>query len=89
MARYRVLRWREIPAQVKVWDDAGRRVSRPLPERFQQEIDRVAMREGAHSSDAYLEEWAWSSEEEQPGAAEEVADHLVTEIAAEWDARAR
>lgn len=87
MARYRVLRWRDIPAQVKVRDDDGRRVSRPLPDRFQQEIDRVATREGATESDAYLAEWAWSDEEERPGGAEEVADRLVAELAAQWDAR--
>jgi cvfA/B/C family virulence factor len=89
MARYKVLRWRGIPAQLKVRDDAGRRVSRPLPDRFQQEIDRVATREGTTSSEAYLAEWAWSDEEERPGTAQEVADRLVDEVAAEWDARPR
>jgi cvfA/B/C family virulence factor len=85
MARYRILTWRGIPAQVKVRDDAGRRLSRPLPERFQQEIDRVAMRDEVAGSDAYLAEWTWSDEQEREGSAEEVAAQLVDDLAADWD----
>ena len=45
MAEYQGLYWREIPAQVRVFD--GRRpVSAKMPERFQEEIDRIAMEEG-------------------------------------------
>jgi hypothetical protein len=48
--------WRDIPAQVIV--GKGRRGAKaPLPERFEQAIDRVAMRIGAHDEDAYLREW--------------------------------
>jgi hypothetical protein len=85
MARYRVLTWRGIPAQVKVRDDAGRRVSRPLPDQFQQEIDRVAMQVGAVEADAYLAEWTWSDEQEREGSAEEVAAQVVDELVADWD----
>jgi hypothetical protein len=85
MARYRVLTWRGIPAQVKVRDDAGRRVSRPLPDRFQQEIDRVAMQDGAVEGDAYLAEWTWCDEQEREGSAEEVAAQVVDELVADWD----
>jgi hypothetical protein len=87
MARYRVLSWRGIPAQVKVQDDDGRLLNRPLPERFQQEIDRVAMRDGAASSDAYLDGWSWSDEQERDGPADVVADRLVEELAADWERR--
>lgn len=85
MATYRVLSWRGIPAQVRVRDEAGRRVSRPLPERFQQEIDRVAMRDGLADGDAYLAEWAWSDDTERPGSSEEVAAAVVEELVATWD----
>jgi hypothetical protein len=79
--------WRGIPAQVKVQDDAGQQLSRPMPERFQQEIDRVAMRDGAVASDDYLAGWAWSDEQEREGAADSVATELVEELTAEWDRR--
>lgn len=88
MARYRILSWRGIPAQVKVWPDAGRPVSVPLPDRFGREIDRVAMREGLVGSDAYLEQWEWSGDFERHGSAEEVAVAVVAELAAGWRANA-
>ena len=38
MVQYQILYWKDIPAQIKVYE--GRRaVSRQLPERFQIEID--------------------------------------------------
>ena len=87
MALYRVLSWRGIPAQIKVRDDrAGRPLSVPLSERWVQEIDRVAMAEGLTGTDAYLAEWQWAPEAERPGTAREVADALVAELEAQWDA---
>lgn len=51
-----VVYWRDIPAQVIA--KAGRRTAkRPLPERFEQAIDRAAMRAGLTGTDAYLEQW--------------------------------
>jgi hypothetical protein len=48
--------WRGIPAQVIV--GKGRSgAKRPLPERFEQAIDRCAMKIGAKDQDAYLAEW--------------------------------
>jgi len=48
--------WRDIPSQVLV--QAGRTKAKvQLPERFQDAIDRAAMRAGKGSSDLYLEEW--------------------------------
>jgi hypothetical protein len=56
MAELIVVSWRDIPAQVIV--KAGRRsAKRPLPERFQEAIDRAAMHAGLHDTDAYLGEW--------------------------------
>jgi hypothetical protein len=86
MALYRVLRWKGIPAQIKVRDDAQRRpLSVPLSERWVQEIDRVAMAEGLVGADDYLAQWKWGPEEERPGSALEVADALVAELEAEWE----
>ncbi|MCY3555101.1 MAG: virulence factor [Gemmatimonadetes bacterium] len=75
MAVYQVLYWRDIPAQVRVYGDrtGGRRpLSRQMPDWFQQEIDRVAMRDGLTGTDAYLDEWQWSGKQEWPGEEEEV-----------------
>lgn len=84
MARYRVLTWHGIPAQVKAHDEAGRRASRALPDWFQHEIDRVAMREGLVGTDAYLDGWVWSDDVELPGDATEAAEHVVRELATRW-----
>jgi hypothetical protein len=84
MARYRILSWGDIPAQVKVSEEGARPVSIQLPEWFMQEIDRMAMRDGVIGGDEYLERWSWSADAERPGSAEEVAAELVREIEAEW-----
>lgn len=64
--------WRDIPAQVIV--GKGRRASKvQLPERFEQAIDRAAMKTGAAGDDAYLAEWRKSDPIEVEGDAEEVA----------------
>lgn len=56
MPEVTIVYWRDIPAQVIV--GKGRRgAKRPLPERFEQAIDRCAMKVGAHDTDAYLAEW--------------------------------
>lgn len=48
--------WRDIPSQVMV--QQGRvREKAPLSHRFQEAIDRAAMRAGKGSSDAYISEW--------------------------------
>ena len=56
MAELILVCWRDIPAQVIV--KAGRRsAKRQLDERFQEAIDRAAMRSGLRDTDAYLGEW--------------------------------
>jgi hypothetical protein len=65
MAQYQILYWRDIPAQIKVFE-GSKPVSRPLPESFQQAIDRVAMAEGLIGSDEYLNEWH-TPKMERPG----------------------
>ncbi len=85
MTQYQILYWKGIPAQVKVHEAGKRPVSRQLPERFQIEIDRIAMREGLAGTDAYLEQWHWTPRQEREGNADEIADALVRELC---DARA-
>ena len=48
--------WRDIPSQV-ILQRGRRREKLMLSERFQEAIDRAAMRAGKGGSDAYLAEW--------------------------------
>jgi hypothetical protein len=51
-----IIGWRDIPAQVVV--KRGREVAKvQLSQRFQEAVDRAAMRAGKGSSDAYLADW--------------------------------
>jgi hypothetical protein len=84
VARYRILTWRGIPAQLKVYRDDGRPTSVELDTWFVSEIDRVAMRDRLVGSDEYLAQFEWSAESERPGSAEDVARELVAELEAEW-----
>ena len=79
MAKYQVMYWKHIPAQVKAWDDKGE-AKRMLPDRFQAAIDAYAMKDGSTGMDAYLEAWAWSDPQERSGSANDVADAVVHEL---------
>ena len=55
-----VISWRDIPAQVIA--KRGRDAAKvQLSHRFQEAVDRAAMRAGKGSSDAYLADWARSA----------------------------
>jgi hypothetical protein len=87
MPQLTIVYWRDIPAQVIVGQ--GRRASkRPLSERFEQAIDRCAMRVGARDSDAYLAEWRRVAMGEREGEAEALADREAARLEAEHDATA-
>ena len=87
MAAYQILYWREIPAQVKAYEGT-RPVSQVLSERFQVEIDRIAMKEGLVGTDAYLDQWQWSEDLERPGTAKEVLEEVAAELEAQFEALA-
>jgi hypothetical protein len=56
MVKLILISWRDIPSQVIV--QRGRqREKAMLGQRFQEAIDRAAMRAGKGSSDAYIAEW--------------------------------
>lgn len=56
MAKLTVIYWRDIPSQVVV--KLGREAAKvQLTQRFQEAIDRAAMRAGKGTSNAYLAEW--------------------------------
>jgi hypothetical protein len=56
-----------------------------MPDRYQLEIDRVAMQEGLAGSDDYLNQWHWTAKLERPGTAAEVLESVSVELIAEWD----
>jgi hypothetical protein len=86
MARYQILYWKQIPAQIKVFEEGRKPISRQLPDRFQVEIDRIAMLEGLSGTDEYLNQWRWTPKAERAGTAEEVAEALVRELERELPA---
>ena len=56
MASLSIIYWRDIPAQVVV--KRGRETAKvQLSARFQEAVDRAAMRAGRGSSNAYLADW--------------------------------
>jgi Virulence factor len=60
MATLSIISWRDIPAQVV--GRRGRETAKAhLSARFQEAIDRAAMRAGRGSSDAYLADWKRSA----------------------------
>ncbi|MEM9796960.1 MAG: virulence factor [Pseudomonadota bacterium] len=83
MAQITVVYWRDIPAQVIA--GTGRRAAKvPLPERFEQAIDRAAMVSGAAETDAYLSEWRKVAEGEVPGSDQEAAAARAASLEADW-----
>ena len=80
-----IVYWRDIPAQVIV--GKGRRGAKaPLPERFEQAIDRCAMAVGAKDTDAYLAEWRKAPPYQIDGEPAEIVAAEAARLDAEYDA---
>ncbi len=79
-----IVYWRDIPAQVIV--GKGRSGSKAaLPERFEQAIDRCAMKIGAKDADAYLAEWRKAAPYSVDGEPAEIAAAEAARLDAEYD----
>ncbi|MQY41428.1 hypothetical protein GG681_02140 [Epibacterium sp. SM1969] len=79
-----IVYWRDIPAQVIV--GKGRRgTKKVLHERFEQAIDRAAMKVGAKDADAYLAEWRKADPFTVEGEAEDIATAEVERLETEYD----
>ena len=84
MADRIIVFWRDIPAQVIV--GKGRRGSKvQLPERFEQAIDRAAMKTGAAGTDDYLAEWRKAAPYPVEGDPDDVAAAEAARLDAEYD----
>ena len=85
MPEVTIVYWRDIPAQVIV--GKGRRgAKRQLEERFEQAIDRAAMKVNAKDADAYLAEWRKAAPYEVAGDPAEIAETEALRFEAEYDA---
>lgn len=84
MAKLTVVYWRDIPAQVIV--KAGRQTAkRQLSERFEQAIDRAAMRAKLRDTDSYLAEWRRAAPVECGDDLEHAADEAAQRLETEYD----
>ncbi len=86
MAELITIYWRDIPSQVLA--KAGRKTAKKmLSSRFQEAIDRAAMRAGKGSSDSYMEDWERKRvkcEGDLEAAAEEAAAALENAFSDEY-----
>lgn len=79
-----IVYWRDIPAQVIV--GKGRRAAKiQLPERFEQAIDRAAMKVGSEDADAYLAEWRKADPVSIDGDQDEIAKSEAARLDTEYD----
>ena len=79
-----IVYWRDIPAQVIV--GKGRRGSkRQLEERFEQAIDRAAMKVDAKDADAYLAEWRKAAPYQMDGDPDEIVEAEALRLEADYD----
>ncbi len=75
--------WRDIPAQIIA--KQGRKTAKVmLPSRFQEAIDRAAMRAGKGSSDAYMEDWR-REYEDRDGDLQAMAEAAAKDFEAGFD----
>lgn len=79
-----IVYWRDIPAQITV--GKGRRGTKAqLPERFEQAIDRAAMKSGAAGTDEYLSEWRKGTPYQVEGDPAEIIASETARIEQEYD----
>lgn len=77
--------WRDIPSQIiiKQGRSKGKWV---LSQRFQEAIDKAAMRAGMEDTDSYVEQWRRETEAcELDGSIQETAEQVAAQVEAEWD----
>lgn len=70
--------WRDIPSQVTV-QEGRKRAKKLLPARYQEAIDRAAMRAKKTDTDAYLDDWKRSNSKAD-GDLDELLESTVADI---------
>ena len=85
MPQVTVVYWRDMPAQV-IAKSGRKQAKRQLSERFEQAIDRAAMKSGAAGSDDYLADWRRGAPEDREGDdLEALADAEAARLEAHFD----
>ena len=74
--------WRDIPSQVTV-QEGRKRAKKLLPARYQEAIDRAAMRAKKTDTDAYLDDWVRVNKKGE-GDLDEILESVVAKIEAEY-----
>ena len=83
MPEITIVYWRDIPAQVIV--GRGRKgAKKQLAERFEQAIDRAAMKSGLAGTDDYLSEWRKVQTDKVDGDAVSIANAEAERLEAEY-----
>ena len=83
MAKVITIYWRDIPSQVTV-QEGRKRAKKLLPARFQEAIDRAAMRAKKTDADAYLDDWRRETEK-QTGDLDQLVAEKTQRIEQEYD----
>jgi len=71
--------WHGIPVQVKA-KSGRKRVSKQLPPRFMEAVDKAAMASKSVDGESYSEGFEWGAAETRDGSPEDVADAVVAEL---------
>lgn len=79
-----IVYWRDIPAQLIVGKGRNK-AKKQLPERFEQAIDRAAMKIGASDTDAYLAEWRKADPYDIEGEPADIVEAEAARIDKEYD----
>ena len=74
--------WRDIPAQITA-KEGRKRAKKLLSSRFQEAIDRAAMRAKKSDADAYLDDWRRDSQSMQ-GDMTELVENLANKLEDEF-----
>ena len=84
MVKQIIIYWRDIPSQVIV-QRGRKREKAQLSMRFQEAIDRAAMRAGKGGSDAYLSEWRRETSSLESGdELRKIAEQQISRFEAEF-----
>ena len=76
--------WRDIPSQVTV-QEGRKRAKKLLPARFQEAIDRAAMRAKKTDADAYLDDWRRETAKQSGDDLDQLVEETVSRLEQEYD----
>ena len=80
LVHYRILYWRELPAAVRVWNDATE-IKLDLPGTFAERIDAEALKLGLTAGDDYTAQLHWGDELTRTGTPAAVSEQIAQELA--------